>query len=127
MRKKFTASGVIFESAVEVMSDVLDFTIDRHTDDMAAVAVYGKMRECVAEARRNLRALLKKGWFKGKEREKCLERARELRQAELLIGCMITVSKENAKTNEILLDNIKNVAGVEELMSRFKITYKGKP
>jgi uncharacterized protein YktB (UPF0637 family) len=126
MPKKFTASGVVFESAVNVMDDVIDFTIDRHTDDMAAVAIYGKMRDCMAESRRHLRALLKKGWFKGKERDKCLARARELREAELLIGCMITVSKENAKTNELMLDNIKNVAGMEELMSRFKISYKGK-
>jgi hypothetical protein len=127
MRKKFTASGVVFESAVNVMDDVLDFTIDRHADDMAAVAIYTKMQACIAGARRNLRELLKKSWFKGKERDKCLARARELREAEKVIGCMIKTSQIAAENNELFLDNIKNFAGIEELMSRFKISYKGKP
>jgi hypothetical protein len=128
MRKgKFTASGLVFDSAVAVMDDVLDFTIERFGEHQAAVAVYGKMRECLAEARRNLRGLLKKGWFKGRERERCLARARELRQAELLLGDLMKSSQLAADIDGAFLQNVGRFEGVKELMSGFKIVIKESP
>ena len=125
MRKeKTTASGLIFESALQVMDDVLDFTIQRHSEHQAAVAIYGKMRECLAQGRRNLRGLLKKGWFKGKERERCLARARELRQAELLLRDLGKASQLSADLDVSFLENVGDFDGLKEIMSRFRITIK---
>jgi hypothetical protein len=128
MRKgKFTASGLVFDSAVAVMDDVLDFTIERFGEHQAAVAIYSKMRDCLAQARRNLRGLLKKGWFKGRERERCLARARELRQAELLLGDLMKSSQLAADIDGAFLQNVGRFEGVKELMSGFKIVIKESP
>ncbi|MDO8806289.1 MAG: hypothetical protein Q7R35_17875 [Elusimicrobiota bacterium] len=125
-KKKTTASGMIFESAVHVMSDVIDFSIEQHAEAVDAVKVYLVMRETMAEMRRNLRGLLKKGWFKGPEREKCLERARELREAELTLGCLVKISQASAEMHSAFLDNAGDFPGMPELMSHFKVKAVGK-
>ncbi|MCX5791846.1 MAG: hypothetical protein NTY45_06445 [Elusimicrobia bacterium] len=124
-RKKLTASNLVFESAVEVMSDVFDFTIERHAGDQAAEEIYSKMRAALADARRNLRGLLKKPWFKGPERERCLARARELRGAELMLGYTVKAARAAAETNEFFLENAASLPGMPELMGRFKIKISG--
>lgn len=127
MRKeKTTASGLIFESALQVMDDVLDFTIQRHSEHQAAVEIYTRMRAAMAGARRNLRGLLKKGWLKGKERERCLARARELRQAELLLRDLGKASQLSADMDGAFLENVSGFDGLKEIMSRFRITIKQK-
>jgi len=120
-REKITASGIVFDNAIEVIGDMFDFTIERHAEDIAAQAVYTKMREIVAEMRRNLRRLLKKSWFKGPERQRCLRRARELREAELALGYLIKASSVSTEMNAYFLDNVKNQSSMTELMSHFKI------
>ena len=125
-RDKTTASGIIFESAVQVMDDVIDFTIHRHKDDQVAMEIYAKMQAAMAESRRNLRRVLKRGWIKGKERAKCLARARELREAEQIIGYLIKTSRCSADLNSTVLGNLKQIPSMKELMSRFSIRVKGK-
>lgn len=120
-RKKTTASGMIFESAVHVMSDVIDFSIEEHADAVRAMHTYIKMRETIAGMRRNLRGLLKNSWFKGPEREKCLERARELREAELTISCLVKISEAAVDLHSTFLDNAGDFPGMAEIMSHFKI------
>lgn len=120
-KKKTTASGLLFENAVEVMRDMFDFTVDRHNEDVDAMEVYINMREAVAKIRRSLRALLKKRWFKGPERERCLSRARELREAELAFGYLIRANKVTMQMNAAFLENAKDFEGMSELMSHFNI------
>lgn len=125
-RERTTASGLLFENGIQIMDDLLDFTIERHADDIAAAEVYAGMRERMAQTRRHLRGALKKSWLKGRDRQRCLARARELREAELFIGLMVKAAEAAAEVNATVLENVKHLPGMKELLSGFTISVKGK-
>lgn len=125
-RKKITASGLIFDSALQLLDDMFDYTIERHTEAVDAEQVYLVIQAKLAGMRRNLRGLLKKRWFKGSEREKCLARARELRQAELAMSYLVQTNRAAAALHNVFLANAGELPGMPELMGHFKIKIEAK-
>ena len=121
-RKKTTASSLIFDSALQVLDDMFDYAIERHSEAVDAEQVYLAISAKLAGMRRNLRGLLKKSWFKGPEREKCLARARELRQAELTMRHLVHTSRLTAALHQLFLQNANKLPGMPELMGHFKIS-----